>query len=479
MPATSILPRARSFGDPVHIHVGGRPVAALLHEAGRLRVGLVMHPLDRVVDVSVQPAAVVTTLQGAATACGQPWDAVAQSARAALVEAHERFGSRCPRPEEALLASVGGAAFPLLGSAYDAGAHPLEEVPRWAAPILEGPTVRHGATAAFAERATRPVVRSLVAAIAPDGSGHVGLGSLALALIGRDVLEPDRLARVLAAERAVHPAGDLPDPSTLDLARAAVATWGPARAERCLTDAAADEAGVRLILASASYQRQLRGHGPATLPNRLHQVHDLLRARIATAPPPPPPPPPPAPRRPAVPAAARFADQIPRDPTPAERLAAVDLVYAPPRDLRPVIGATLLSAPPAVAAVDGQRVEDLTLVLPRTAADLLRWGRLLANCLGEFGPAVAAGRSSIIGVERSGALAFAIEVGAERAIHQFTGLANRRPDPRTRALVVLALADAGVIDRAHPRNAPWLEAAEEVAARASTTPVCRSSRRAR
>ena len=82
---------------------------------------------------------------------------------------------------------------------------------------------------------------------------------------------------------------------------------------------------------------------------------------------------------------------------------------------------------PAVRALDGQTVGDLTFVVPRTAGDLQRWGRLLSNCLGDFGAAVACGRSTIIGIERANALAFAVEVGAGGAIRQFAGQANRAP----------------------------------------------------
>ena len=109
----------------------------------------------------------------------------------------------------------GGIAFPLLGAAYDLGASPLEEIPRWAGPVLAAPTVADGARTAFGASATRPVRRALVEAIRPLPTGQVDLTVLALALMASDVLEPDRLARVLCAPRVAHPIVDLPDPATL------------------------------------------------------------------------------------------------------------------------------------------------------------------------------------------------------------------------------------------------------------------------
>ena len=40
-------------------------------------------------------------------------------------------------------------------------------------------------------------------------------------------------------------------------------------------------------------------------------------------------------------------------------------------------------------------------------------GQLLCNCLGDFGPAAAAGRSLLIGVEVDGSLSYCIELSPQ------------------------------------------------------------------
>ena len=70
------------------------------------------------------------------------------------------------------------------------------------------------------------------------------------------------------------------------------------------------------------------------------------------------------------------------------------------------------------------------------------------NCLGDFGPAVAAGRSTIVGIEQGNALAFAVEVDTDGRIRQFAGRANRAPTDALREATVAALRAAGIVTRA-------------------------------
>ena len=332
--------------------------------------------------------------------------------------------------------------------------------------MLAASSAREGAIEAFGDRATRPVVRALVHALLPDASGQVGLTSLALALIGRDVLPPDRLARVLRAERLPTPLDHLPDPATLDQARRVAAGWGAVRAERVLTDAAGLPDGLALLLATIRWSAQLRGHGPARLPNRLQELHDVHRARIATAPPPRPAAPTPTrPQRPARRTAAPVERPEPRrivllpDPEPAPPRHPILAPPAVPIAARATVTADgELPVPATVRALDGQQVEGLTFVVPRTGADLVRWGRVLSNCLGSFDQAVAAGQSTIIGVEHAGRLAYALELTTQGTIRQFHGAANRPPDPRPRDTVVRALLRAGLLAADYPRNQRWLAA---------------------
>lgn len=423
--------------------MAGAPIVSLVPYEGRVRVGLVMQPLGRLVDVSIQPAAACETLRSVGHRTFTNPETVDDAAREALATARARCASWAPSAEASVLAGFGGAAFPLLAAAYEQGATPVRDVPRWAEPIVAARTVREGAAAAFGARATRTVVRALVDAIRPDARAEIDFTNLVLALIARDVLEPDCLARVLRADRVPHPAEHLPDPSTLLAARRTVSGWGPIRTERVLLDAAAAPDGLKVLLDTIRYIQQLRGHGPATLPNRLADLHDVHRTRVASAPRTEPPP---EPRR--VPAR--------RAPVPAQPQRPRHQLWAPPTDLPSVAAGTPLPSTPVVQALDGCTAGDLTFIVPRTAGDLSRWGRILSNCIGGFGPAVAAGRTTIIGIERANTLVFAIEIGPNGAIHQFAGQANRAPTNTIRRATVRTLLGAGVVTREHPENAQWI-----------------------
>jgi len=102
--------------------------------------------------------------------------------------------------------------------------------------------------------------------------------------------------------------------------------------------------------------------------------------------------------------------------------------------------------PEAVEALDGETVDDLTFVVPRTSGDLRRWGREMSNCLGDFAPAVESGLSINIGVRHSNRLLYAVEATPQRALRQFCGRANRVPNPLHNRIVLTALVAAGVID---------------------------------
>lgn len=450
-----------SGDEVVQIRVGDRAVLALAPSDGRVHVGLVMPVVGRIVDVSVQPSTATSVLEEVARSTGTAWTTVERTARSQLVAAAEAAGARTPPESQCLTRGFGGVAFPLLGAAFDAGAEPLAEVPRWAAPVLSEATVGRGAVIAFGAAATRPVRRALVDAIRPLPCGRVDLTTLALALIGVDVLQPDRLARLLVADRVLHPVADLPDPATLALARRVVRGWGDVRSERLLVEAAARSDGLRMLLETVRWAWSLGDHGPSgPLPGRLGELHDahraLLRSDETAAPPatPPPAPPRPEPRR-ARPAAARA--RRPAAPPPPHRM------LAPPAAMGMVRHTTALPLTPAERALDGTTEGAIMLVLPRTAGDLTRWGRLLSNCLGDFGPAVAAGRSTIIGVHRANRLVAAVELTPSGTIRQFCGAANRAPADRDRRAVVRLLQRAGVLDTSATANRPWLAGVEGAA----------------
>lgn len=437
----------------------GRAALVLLPEPARARarLGLPLRPLERVVDISVQPSAALDALCERRPGTAAPTPGTLAALHRALAEAHRRCGSWLPDPSVEPLAALGGAAFPLLAAAYASGSGAVREVPRWAEAVLAEPTAREGARAAFGSAATRPVVRALAGSLRTDGA-PVDLTNLALGLIGGEALEPDQLARVLATPPGARTRPIAIDPATLAAARRTVPAWGAARTERVLRQAAEAPDGPALLLRTIRYARQLDGHGPRALPSDLTTLHDLFRSRIATAPPPRPRP---TPRPTCAPAANRARADAP----PAAALPAVPAapppgpahrIYAPPAGQPAVTARAPLPVGPALADLDGRRVGPVTFVAPRAVADLERWGRLLSNCLGGFGPAAAAGRSTIVGIEVAGALAFAVELDGAGALVQFAGQANRQPPVDVRRATVQGLLDAGLLARPHPRNEPWI-----------------------
>jgi hypothetical protein len=441
--------------------VGGQPVLSLAPGPGVVRVGLVVPVLERVIDVSVQPAAARTALDAAHTAAGVAASAAEAELRRALVAASDAAGSWQPDVSLSVLAVLGGVAFPLLGQAYDLGGEALAEVPRWAAPGLACTTIAAAAAALFGDRATRTVRRALVVALGPRDDHRIELGVLAMSLMAAPVLEPDRTARVLAAEAAAHPSADLPDPSTLRAATPVLRHWGEERAEAVLSDAASRPNGLAVLLDTLRYARELGDHGPSgALPSRLSELHDLYRSLVPSD---------------VRPARANPGTTGPGDPrgtgprtrvpptaphrrTPPRAAASEPRhrLLAPPAAAVTVRADTALPLTPAERALEGVASGPLSLTVPRTVGDLVRWGRLMSNCLGDFGPAVVAGRSTIVGVQRDHRLHYAVELTAAGVIRQFCARANRPPSPSDRRAVVGLLAERSLLDPNAPANRPWL-----------------------
>ena len=137
MPSATSSDRAWGAGrEVVEIRVGDRAVLALAPVDGLVRVGLVMPVLGRIVDISVQPSAACRVLDEAGRATATTASTVERVARVALARAAEQGGTWVPHDDHCLMRGFGGVAFPLLAATYQAGAAPLAEVPRWAAPAL-------------------------------------------------------------------------------------------------------------------------------------------------------------------------------------------------------------------------------------------------------------------------------------------------------------------------------------------------------
>ncbi len=461
--------------------VGGRPVLALHPADGRVRVHLVVPEARREADLTAAPSAALACLDDAARRGGGAPEEARSSLAAALAEAVAAAGAWAPAEPVAPLAALGGAGFPLLGAAYERGAAPVARVPPWAVPVVAAPDGRGAARAAFGDGATRPVVRALAATLAGPGDGApVGLAGLGLALAGAQILDPDRLVRVLGSAPAD---GSVPSVDDLAACRVVVRALGPRRGERVLVDAAA-EGGLGRLGDVARVWPDVVDRFPARLPSRLAELRDLCRSLVVTDPGPLPPPPrrrATRPVRPTPPTAGRAAPSRGRARSPQPGLVDLgdDLVSgaaavrrrpvaapAPPRGadhggLRaPVVGAPLppTTAVPAslrLARLDGCEVEGVRLSRPRTCGDLERWGRMLSSCVGSFGPAAVAGASELVAVHRGLELCGCLELTPGGTVRQLLGPANRSLDAATRRVVLRLLVDPGGIDPRAPGNRGW------------------------
>jgi hypothetical protein len=455
----------------------------------RLLVELALLPIARTVDVSLQPDLLRQVLPIGHGPC-RPGTAGSTVARwvVSLLE-----GTRAWRPADpdrsGLMATVGGAAFPLLGNAYDRGAAALCEIPRWAGPVLAGATPRDGARAGFGPKATRTVARTLVEGLmaeavppppgvtvlvdgGPPGSGRIDLFRLAMALMADASAEPDRIARLLCTSGPPHPPERWPGGEQIAAGRALAIRLGPAGIERVLADAVAREDGSVLLDEICRLVPGVVHLLPARPAHRLEDLRDQCRALLPIDPDPGAGgwsrtrgrrpvtglPTRRAPVRPVVvgrpPVRAvqpRFGGPSPR-PDPRRRMHVAPAAPA----LAP---STRLMVSTRAAALHGVEVGDgLRIVLPRSTDELAEWGRALRNCVGSFGPAVAAGRSLLFGVEVHDVLAYCLEIAPDGGVRQFLGERNRPVPPAVAGAVCRHLVEAGMLQADRSVNQVWLEA---------------------
>jgi len=97
-------------------------------------------------------------------------------------------------------------------------------------------------------------------------------------------------------------------------------------------------------------------------------------------------------------------------------------------------------------AVSEHRVGELTLCVPTSLAELAAWSRRLNNCLDTFGPAVAHGRSWVIGVRSDDEWIGAVEIcPATRRLRQAHGPRNRPLPAAVYERVIDALGELNVL----------------------------------
>lgn len=283
------------------------------------------------------------------------------------------------------------AAYPILRVPLDAGAV-LPRVPVALDRILRAPDARYAAQLAFG-RVTRPLVRALAASLVPAGPGHpIPFEPALLALMASPWCGPERLVEILATPPH-RPGAVAFDVGEIDRTRALFDGVPAARIAERLRRALAEPDGTHLLAEEIAEWRP-----PATpRPPRAAGAPAPTPARTTTLRPPP----------------------------------RTDVALRHPSDLRSVHGLD----------VAGHR-----LVLPRTADDLVTWGRALDNCLGGYRHAVADGRAHVIGLRApAGQLRYVLELTRGRSVRQFEGPGNRQAPEAVAGPVIAALRARGVV----------------------------------
>jgi hypothetical protein len=290
---------------------------------------------------------------------------------------------------------------------------------------LAEPTVTACATRLFGpDRSSRNIVRALVTLLT---RARIAWWQLAVAVAAAPIVRHEALAQALLAP--VEEPADEPLPFRDDVrcARAGLALVGVARAERLLRDALGGPVGgPRRLVAAMRSLLEVERDLPWPPPGRLQDLEEAcLRVAVLNPRPlvrPAPPAAPVAGQRRAAPPVAEPAWGI------ARRAPAV-AGPTPPQD------APLPRSELAQSLCSIRLGGALELVAPRTTTELAGWGRLLGNCLAEFGPAVAAGATVILGVRDGGVLVAALEVREGRIV-QLLGPRNRLPPEHLSDVVV-------------------------------------------
>lgn len=450
------------------ISVAGREILHLEVVDDRLRVALTMPVIARHIDITASPGTALHALRDAALRADVPFSQVEADARRTVRSVMSELETRRWHERDAdLIDLFGGASFPLLDAAYDAGAAPIANVPGWAVEVLGAPTASMGARMAFADRTTRPVVAALAHSLVRLGDAPVDLSRLALARIGASVLEPDHLVDVLRAPGDPWPDVALVSSAQVEAGAQASRWWGATRTRGFLLEAAADASGHRLLDECITLAVDLRAHGPVRLPYRLDALLDAYRLGVRSA---------------VRPADGSTGTRRRRrtvngrhddwDAEMAELVADVDAhrddpdrhetplqdhgQYLPPRVHPPVrVDAhTPIHHPGWLLTIDGTSSMGMTYRLPNACGDLTRWAHALGNCLDSYGQAAVTGSSHLIGVTRDGALVYVVEVTPRRVIRQFSGRANLAPCRDDHTSIVNHLRSHHVIGRgaAQPRQ---------------------------
>lgn len=416
----------------------------------RLRVGVLLAQRERPVDISADPAVLMTAMPVPSSAARRDDLMAVSSWLRDFSLVHGLFSAAPPD----LLRGATGASFPLLAELYRRGAGTLPGVPRWAIAPLGELTARSAAASALGPAATRAVIAALAAGLMPSSAGEVPrLYPLALALMARGTVAPDGIARVVHAAAQGPPVAPaaLPSVDEIQLVRAVAGWLGPRRLERLLHDAGSHPRGPSELIHTARLLVGLPAGVWDRLPMSLAELHERCVELTPVNPRPRSPRPQVTPERAALPPASMPRPR--RVPLPRQAL------VSPSSSVGEPAPEESFRYPAGVVALHRRAVSpDLRLVLPRTPLELRWWGRLLHCCVGSFATAVAGGRSLLVGVERHDVVRYCVELTPHtRTIRQFHASHNRAVPHTTAAAVCRALLAAELLDSHHPVNRPWVD----------------------
>lgn len=403
-------------------------------DAGRLDVAMELVTGNKV-DITVKPGLVETLMTESAHHLDLDAAPVHRRLRDELVRLCAQPAPRsAPRPEQIshleLRAILLALSYPLTTPALVAGATPLGDVPRWAVPVLAEMDARSALTALVGAAGTnRRGARALVESLSPSGGSPTGatiaLYPLALAAVGAGTLDAERTANVLGATDRFHPEREWPTPDEISMMRQALRLIGAERGSRVLHDAAGSPDGPRRLVATARAMLQLTTLLPRRLPASLDELERLCAELTPTDP------------------RGDTIERSPHENRQEGQVAMVDRVFG---TTTPVQHTDVGPRPatfryePDVAAVDGATTDDgrLTLVLPRTPAELAAWGCMLHNCAADYRDRISNRRTTLIGVRHDGQLAYLIEWRRPGVIRQFFGARNHRV-PHMHVVAVMEL----------------------------------------
>jgi PcfJ-like protein len=436
--------------------VEGRVSACLTFAGSRMRA-----------DVSFQPGAVVHQIDQTAREHGvdpNRWRG------AVLMQLREWSGQLdwCRTDPGRLLAAIGALAHPLLGHVYVHDRQPLGEVPRWALGVLRCNEPLAAARVLAGDGANRRLARVLAHSLLSAGDGgHVQLGPLGQAVIGKDMTTADEMANVLEVPTTAGPER-WPSVDDVRVARQGLGLYPPERRAALLVDIARHHDG-RALAEAMTHLWWVRDRADHPLPVRLDVLRQMCRRLVPVIASPAERPSASAPaatrpqrpaQRPATPepapgAMARIAAEplraVVTAPTPAPVQRPPSRPDAVPRPAPPSSNPTApvptrWSVPAALMGVHQLQRDGLRFTVPTSTDEVASWGVTLHNCLARYARAAAEQRSWLIGIERDDELIGCIEVVPPiRMIRQALGPRNRPLPTGVYDIATRVLLAGGVI----------------------------------